>query len=172
MQIHAGADQKTVKAAYHTLMFKHRCHPDLGGSEDQAQLINEAYSTLVDSEKRQNYNKTLGSEAFDKQINSSDFVERRRVPRVEIDFTALYKLENGEYQSARILDLSYLGCRIQTQNLVGNGERVTINIEGHLASGVVRWKRMFHPSVFQRIYEAGVEFDAEFSDLDAIKIRS
>jgi hypothetical protein len=152
-------------------MFKNRCHPDLGGSEDKARDINEAYQVLSNPNKRKEYDATLDKEWFAPKAAGLDFMERRRVPRVEVDLNVKYKTGSQDFEAGRVLDLSYLGCRLQSKDLLENGTRVTMNIGGYNIEGVVRWKRMFHPSIFQRIHEAGVEFVREFDEIDNIVTR-
>lgn len=162
------ADQATIRSAYRTLMFKSRCHPDLGGDEEHAREINEAYEVLHDPSKRQEYNFKLGPEFFSFKQTNDDVVNRRRVPRVYVDLPASFKRERGTFEPARVVDISTLGCRIQTTEKLDKGTGVSVNISGHIIEGTIRWNRMFHPSIFQRIHEAGVEFAKEFEDIDRI----
>lgn len=168
LKINPWADGGVIKAAYRTLMFRCRCHPDLGGSEEMARQINEAYDTLRDPKKRERYNKTLNPEVFTPRRTGLGFAERRRIPRVNVNLNVSYKTLAGDPLPARVLDLSFLGCRIQTEAQLAEGSRLTININGHAVDGTVKWRRMFHPSVFQRIHEAGIEFEKEFVEIDEI----
>ncbi len=52
LQIDPKADQAVIRAAYRTLMRELHKHPDHGGSTADAQRINEAYSNLIDPQKR------------------------------------------------------------------------------------------------------------------------
>ena len=59
--IERTATDKEIKSAYRNLAKKH--HPDMTGKceeDEQFKDIQEAYSTLIDPEKRRSYNKTLG----------------------------------------------------------------------------------------------------------------
>lgn len=168
LRVSPRADLKTIKAAYRTLMFKHRIHPDLGGTVEGARKVNEAYQALSDPEKRRLYNLTLDPEIFKPQQKGLGSIERRRIPRVNVNFNVTYRTENNDSSSASVLDLSFLGCRLQTTDLINVGTKLAINIGGHTVEGIVRWKRMFHPSIFQRVYESGIEFDREFDELDEI----
>ena len=47
------ADETQLKKAYRTLSLKH--HPDRGGDGEKFKEINEAYETLSDKRKRQEY---------------------------------------------------------------------------------------------------------------------
>lgn len=167
MKIDRKADQKTIKAAYHTLMFKFRCHPDLGGQTETALLINEAYETLSDPATRDEYDKKL-FEPVSNGLDDNGLEDRRRIHRVTVSFTVYYKSNKKDFSSSKIVDLSYLGCRLQTAELLSPGEKVTIDINGHVVDGTVKWKRMFHPNVFQRVYESGIEFNRDFDELDMV----
>lgn len=149
-------------------MFKHKCHPDLGGNEEDARKINEAYQVLSDPDDRKKYDSTLGPEIFRSARSSGG--ERRKVPRVYTNLTVSFKPDGGVFEPAKIADISSLGCRLQTKSKLGKGDRITVDIAGHKLEGVVRWNRMFHPSVFQRVYEQGIEFIREFEDIDRIKL--
>ena len=48
-----GASQEEIKKAFRKLSMKH--HPDHGGDEEQFKELNEAYSTLSDPQKRNEY---------------------------------------------------------------------------------------------------------------------
>ena len=43
--VQRGASQGDIKAAYRHRMMA--CHPDVGGSEDEAKLVNRAYEILM-----------------------------------------------------------------------------------------------------------------------------
>jgi hypothetical protein len=55
LQVQPDAAADVVKASYRTLMQKLRLHPDLGGDEGHAALINEAYAVLSDPQRRAQY---------------------------------------------------------------------------------------------------------------------
>lgn len=55
LQVHPRASAEMVRKAYRTLMGEMGGHPDLGGDEDRAKLINEAYSVLGDPDIRRAY---------------------------------------------------------------------------------------------------------------------
>lgn len=57
LQVHPRASAEIVKKAYRTLMGEMGGHPDLGGDEERAKLINEAYSVLGDASLRQAYDR-------------------------------------------------------------------------------------------------------------------
>lgn len=59
LHVQHDAPVEIIKTSYRTLMQRMKMHPDLGGDHWQASLINEAYSTLTDPEKRADYDQTL-----------------------------------------------------------------------------------------------------------------
>lgn len=57
LHIQPDAPTAIIKASYRTQMQKLRMHPDLGGDEWNAQLLNEAYRTLSDPDLRRAYDR-------------------------------------------------------------------------------------------------------------------
>jgi curved DNA-binding protein CbpA len=55
LQVHPRASQEMINKAYRTLMGEMRGHPDLGGDEERAKLINEAHTVLADPDLRRAY---------------------------------------------------------------------------------------------------------------------
>ncbi len=55
LQVHPRASQEMIKKVYRTLMGEMGAHPDLGGDEDRAKLLNEAYAVLSDPDLRRAY---------------------------------------------------------------------------------------------------------------------
>jgi DnaJ domain len=55
LQVHPRASAEMVKKAYRTLMGEMGGHPDLGGDEERAKLLNEAYTVLNDPDLRRAY---------------------------------------------------------------------------------------------------------------------
>ncbi len=60
LQVHPRASQEMIKKVYRTLMGELGAHPDLGGDEERAKLINEAYAVLSDPEVRRAYDAARG----------------------------------------------------------------------------------------------------------------
>lgn len=63
LQVHPRASQEMIKKAYRTLMGEMGAHPDLGGDEERAKLINEAYAVLADPSRRRSYDAVRGTGA-------------------------------------------------------------------------------------------------------------
>ena len=57
LHIQPDAPVAIIKASYRTQMQKLRMHPDLGGDEWNASLLNEAYQVLSDPGRRRTYDK-------------------------------------------------------------------------------------------------------------------
>lgn len=63
--INKNATQDEIKRAYRKLAMKH--HPDRGGNSEQFKKINEAYDTLKDVTKRQQYDNPQRQQSFRSQ---------------------------------------------------------------------------------------------------------
>jgi curved DNA-binding protein CbpA len=61
LQVHPRASEAMIKKAYRTLMGELGGHPDLGGDEERAKLINEAYRVLSDPDLRRAYDQARES---------------------------------------------------------------------------------------------------------------
>lgn len=61
LQVQPDAPFEVIRASYYTLMRELKQHPDLGGNHWNAQVLNEAYKVLSDSNKRLAYDKHLFS---------------------------------------------------------------------------------------------------------------
>ncbi len=55
LHVQPDAPTEIIKTSYRTLMQKLRCHPDLGGDDWNAALLNEALAVLTDASKRAAY---------------------------------------------------------------------------------------------------------------------
>ena len=90
LEINKNASQEIVEKAYKTLAKKY--HPDLQQGEKKAEyeeklkLINEAYETLSDPEKREKYNQTLPSdisaEEYENLYRQKEYM-KQRITRME-----------------------------------------------------------------------------------------
>ncbi|MBN1568099.1 MAG: J domain-containing protein [Acidobacteria bacterium] len=59
LQVQPDAPTEIIRASYRTLMRELKKHPDLGGSTWDAEVLNEAYETLSDPERRAAYDEDL-----------------------------------------------------------------------------------------------------------------
>lgn len=59
LHVQPDAPREIIQSSYRTLMQKLKAHPDLGGEEWNATVINEAYQVLMDTERRADYDRML-----------------------------------------------------------------------------------------------------------------
>lgn len=59
LHVDRDAPGAIIKASYRALMQRLQMHPDLGGDQEQAAVINEAYATLSDADRRSAYDDSL-----------------------------------------------------------------------------------------------------------------
>jgi hypothetical protein len=62
LHVQPDAPTEIIKSSYRTLMQKLRMHPDLGGDQWNATLINEAYETLMNPGRRAEYDRQGSAE--------------------------------------------------------------------------------------------------------------
>jgi len=58
LHVQPDAPKEIICSSYRTMMQRMRMHPDLGGDDRNAAIINEAYATLANSRSRVAYDKT------------------------------------------------------------------------------------------------------------------
>ncbi len=59
MQVQPDAPFEVIRASYRTLLKELKVHPELGGDDRKAKVLNEAYATLSDRYRRSAYDKKL-----------------------------------------------------------------------------------------------------------------
>ncbi len=170
LQVTTEAAPEVIAAAYRAQMQALRKHPDLGGDEREAAQINEAYGVLSDPDARARYDATIRATGPAAGSKTASGEERRRVSRHDIDAVVAFCIDHDVlWHSARVMDYSILGMRLRSHSPLKEGERVVIvppNLAAFAIHGIVRWSRSFHPTVFERVYEAGVEFPDQMTDID------
>ena len=62
LHVQPDAPAAIIRASYRTLMQKLKQHPDLGGENWNASIINEAHEVLIDADKRRAYDRILFGE--------------------------------------------------------------------------------------------------------------
>ncbi|MFT5447097.1 MAG: curved DNA-binding protein CbpA [Gammaproteobacteria bacterium] len=83
LQVQPDAAPDVIKASYRTLMQKLRFHPDLGGDNWNASVINEAYRVLSNSDRRAAYDaeqrsQMMGVGAFNRASNQRAQASRQQ----------------------------------------------------------------------------------------------
>ncbi len=63
LHVQPDAPAAIIKSSYRTLMQKLKAHPDLGGADWNAALINEAFAVVMDPARRARYDAELGYRA-------------------------------------------------------------------------------------------------------------
>jgi hypothetical protein len=170
LQVAPTADASVIAAAYRAQMLRLRKHPDLGGDVEEAATLNAAYETLSDPAKRRTYDAAVEtSPCAPKTTKASHAEERRRAPRVPADAGVAFCIDHdSHWHPARVIDYSALGMRLRTHAPVAEGQHVVVvppNLASFALHGTIRWARVFHPSVFERVYEAGIEFPDQITDI-------
>lgn len=61
LQVDPGANPLVIKSSYYTILNQLKCHPDKGGDEENAKLINEAYRILSSERLREEYDQFLST---------------------------------------------------------------------------------------------------------------
>jgi len=61
LHVQPDAPREIIRSSYRTMMQRMRMHPDLGGDDNSAAIINEAYATLTDPGNRSIYDKSRQS---------------------------------------------------------------------------------------------------------------
>ncbi len=85
LQVQPDAPLEIIRSSYHTLLHKLKQHPDLGGDHWNATLLNEAFQTLKDEEKRAEYDKEL-FQHYTKNFYSKERVTKQPVTTVICPF--------------------------------------------------------------------------------------
>ena len=97
LQVQPDAAEDVIKASYRTLMQKLRFHPDLGGDEANAALVNEAYGVLSDPGRRARYDASrqaarMGLGAAGRRCARTARPERDRPPAEDVATPAFRSL--------------------------------------------------------------------------------
>jgi curved DNA-binding protein CbpA len=149
-----NAPKEVIIAVYRAWMHALKAHPDLGGDEEVAKLINAAYEVLSDAEKRTAYDSSLDDKSLAEE-------PKRRAPRTVVDSPIAYcSGESGAWVKATAIDVSALGLRFRTVEELAIGEHIAIAFPGRAGpalEAVVRWCRA-NGADGSTAYEGGVEF--------------
>ena len=78
LYVQPDAPIEIIRASYRTLMQKLKAHPDLGGDEWNAAIINKAFEVLSDERKRRTYDAALFGKSSWKSLGKQSPAQRRR----------------------------------------------------------------------------------------------
>lgn len=78
LYVQPDAPVEIIRASYRTIMQKLKAHPDLGGDEWNAAIINKAFEVLSDTEKRRAYDAALFGKSSWKALGKQSPAQRRR----------------------------------------------------------------------------------------------
>lgn len=175
LQVSPKADPAIIKAAYYTQLRVLKKHPDLGGSHDEALVLNEAYEILSDPNRRRDYDKQFykGLISMASAPQPNPFVpenEARRASRVVFQNRFQLRFGKGEWVAAQFCDISLTGACFRTLKVFKKGETAELDICDNPAvkpAAKVCWVRPIPQRFGLPIYEGGVEF----KKIDAVAFR-
>ena len=72
LEVDVHASQTVIQGAYRALLKDGGAHPDLGGHQDLAQAINEAYGILSNPDTRRQYDETLSRQREEQPLESDN----------------------------------------------------------------------------------------------------
>jgi hypothetical protein len=72
LKVQPDAPVEIIRASYRTLMRELKNHPDLGGSTSEASVLNEAYETLSDPERRAAYDEKIQATHFKRTASTAE----------------------------------------------------------------------------------------------------
>lgn len=166
LQVSPKADPAIIKAAYYTQLMVLKKHPDLGGSHEEAAVLNEAYEVLSDPVKRRDFDKkfykglvSLASAAEPNPFSPEK--ELRRATRVVFQNRFQLRFSKGEWVAAQFCDISLTGACFRTLKAFKKVETVEMEISENPAVKPVAkvcWVRTLPQRFGLPIYEGGVEF--------------
>ena len=76
LYVQPDAPMEIVQVAYRTIMQKLKAHPDLGGDNWNASIINEAFEVLSNPEQRRRYDKELFKDSDWKSLSQQHHGQR------------------------------------------------------------------------------------------------
>lgn len=179
LQVPLTAPLQEIKRAWKHLLQKMRNHPDLGGSTDDAAVINEAYTVLRDPLRRAAYDRlymayVIGHEAPAEPAvthatgagngngHTAPVQNRRRVKRIDyVNEVYIQKPRAAGSSPAQTQDISLYGLRLRTTQKVKSRDTLEICFAqdpGFVIQGTVQWQRMIPQRFGDPVYEAGLEF--------------
>ena len=169
LQISPQADPAVVKAAYYTHLRVLKKHPDLGGSHEEATLLNEAYEILSDPSRRKAYDQKMLWEKNSPRSAASSAInvshpdqEQRRAVRLFFQYAFRFRRTGKDWVEGQFQDISKLGACLRSLEKFKLGEMLELDISQDplvRATAKVRWVRLLPQKFGSPLYEGGIEFD-------------
>ena len=167
LQIAPQADPSIIKAAYYTHLKSLKKHPDLGGSHEDAVLLNEAYEILGDPLRRREYDREhlggLASDSSAPQKNPFEPVESlRRFPRAV--FYNRFQIRNhtaDKWVDAQFRDISLGGACFRSRSPFKTGSILDLDISEDFnlrPTAKICWGRILPQRFGIPLFEGGLEF--------------
>lgn len=135
LQVQPDAPLEVIRSSYRTLMHTLKQHPDLGGDNWKASILNEAYETLSDFRKRAIYDRKFLNEKPLRQSPLESPVEgmknadcRRHVLRMKKSGELMYNTEwPVRSRKAAIIDLSTRGVRFRCNERLDHNAMIKLS---------------------------------------------
>lgn len=70
LHVQQDAPVEVIRSSYRAMMQRLKMHPDLGGSHEEAAIVNRAYAVLTNSERRAEYDETLAASVVNDSVLS------------------------------------------------------------------------------------------------------
>lgn len=147
LHVQPDAPTAVIKSSYRTIMQKLKVHPDLGGDDANASLINEAYEVLSNPEKRARYDQ-LYNPWFKKAVSQeSNGYDNRTNPYSEP--SSNYRQNNTDGRAC---------CFCRTRNSMEQGNVVKafcLNCDSPLTAAHLGVQSIDSKRSFQRMSRQG-----------------
>lgn len=135
--VNKGANAEEIKKAYRGLAMKH--HPDRGGDSAQFQKIQEAYATLSDDQKRQEYDfgqQNPGGQQFHFHSGNNPFGDVFNQFGFGGGFGGPFGFQQRRPQNSTVaitieisLEEAFTGKTLDAEIQLSNGKKKLINVE-------------------------------------------
>ena len=135
--VNKGANAEEIKKAYRSLAMKH--HPDRGGDQARFQKIQEAYATLSDDQKRQEYDfgqQNPGGQQFHFHSGNNPFGDVFNQFGFGGGFGGPFGFQQRRPQNSTVaitieitLEEAFTGKTLDAEIQLSNGKKKLINVE-------------------------------------------
>ncbi len=113
LHVQPEAPLEVIRSSYRTMMQKLKMHPDLGGDQKDAALLNEAYAVLTNPNKRAEYDINLKNAGQDERVPTNESNQDQHTSRE-------FNQTNYAEQCIFCQHSHYLGASIHPDSLCAN----------------------------------------------------